>query len=123
VLSLAEPMVLGAARCRKSGENSVVATTRFGLVGAPPMRKSGVPAACATHGAPNGTNLKLADKTMPYEQSAITLACYLCNTHSKTDKTPPFEAVPLLRVHGPSVIVMKRRRGASRGRPVFRWFA
>ena len=30
----------------------------------------------------------------------------------------PFRAVPLLRVQSPSVIVMLRRRGASRGRPV-----
>src|SRR5262244_3484140 len=32
--------------------------------------------------------------------------------------TGPLQAVPLLRVQGPSVIVMLRRRGASRGRPV-----
>jgi hypothetical protein len=56
--------------------------------------------------------------TITYDQYSITVACYLCNTHPKTVCRVPFRAVPLLRVHGASVIVMLRRRGASRGRPV-----
>ena len=52
------------------------------------------------------------------EKSLITLACYLCNTRLKTRCSVAFQAVPLLRVHLPSVIVIERRRGASQGRPV-----
>ena len=45
--------------------------------------------------------------------------CVLFVQHpSKNGRTCAFCAVPLLRVQGPSVIVMLRRRGASRGRPV-----
>ena len=60
---------------------------------------------------------KYAYKTMACREGAITSACYLCNTHPKTDCRNPSEAVPLLRVQKSSVIVMLRRRGASRGRP------
>jgi hypothetical protein len=55
---------------------------------------------------------------MACDESSITVACYLCNTLPKTLGLDPLEAVPLLRVQSPSVIVMLRRRGASRGRPV-----
>ena len=65
---------------------------------------------------------KYIDKTIAYEKRTITSACYLCNTHPKTVSPTASEAVPLLRVQKSSVIVMLRRRGASRGRPV-RWFA
>jgi hypothetical protein len=45
--------------------------------------------------------------------------CVLFVQHpSKNGRTRAFSAVPLLRVQKPSVIVMLRRRGASRGRPV-----
>jgi hypothetical protein len=57
-------------------------------------------------------------ETIAYDETSITAACYLCNTHPKTRCTTLFEAVPLLRVHFPSVIVSVRRRGASRSRPV-----
>src|SRR5690348_22323 len=57
-------------------------------------------------------------KTISSDKRSITVACYLCNTRPKTRLTGPFQAVPLLRVQCPSVIVMERRRGASRGRPV-----
>ena len=36
----------------------------------------------------------------------------------KNALSQPLQAVPLLRVQSPSVIVIERRRGASRGRPV-----
>jgi hypothetical protein len=67
---------------------------------------------------PNGTFQKTADITISCTKSPITDACYLCNTYPKTPGHHPFAAVPLLRVQKPSVIVMLRRRGASRGRPV-----
>lgn len=70
----------------------------------------------------NGTNRKQRYGTKACEVISFKPACYLCNTHPKTGGLPPFEAVPLLRVQKCSVIVMLRRRGASRGRPV-RWFA
>jgi hypothetical protein len=60
--------------------------------------KSGGPAAPVAIRAPNGTNRKHLFKTMPSKEGSITAACYLCNTHSKTDKAPCPEAVPLLRV-------------------------
>jgi hypothetical protein len=68
--------------------------------------------------APNGTNRKHSDETKAYDESSIIAACYLCNTLPKTAWRIWFRAVPLLRVQKPSVIVMLRRRGASRGRPV-----
>ena len=55
---------------------------------------------------------------MACDEISIATACYLCNTLLKTDPRAPSEVVPLLRVKGPSVIVMLRRRGASRGRLV-----
>ena len=61
---------------------------------------------------------KLLVETMACDESSITAACYLCNTLPKTRCTTRFKAVPLLRVHFPSVIVSVRRRGASRSRPV-----
>jgi hypothetical protein len=61
-------------------------------------RKSGEPAAPVTIHAPKGTNRKHLLKTMASAEGATTAACYLCNTHSKTDKAPCREAVPLLRV-------------------------
>jgi hypothetical protein len=85
--------------------------------------KTSAEGAYATICAPNRTNRKQRGKTMACEKNAITAACYLCNTLPKTVVRTPFRAVPLLRVQKPSVIVMLRRRGASRGRPVFRWFA
>jgi hypothetical protein len=57
-------------------------------------------------------------RTIACKECSITVACYLCNTIPKTLSLPRFEAVPLLRVQGASVIVSVRRRGASRGRPV-----
>src|SRR6266478_3933607 len=55
---------------------------------------------------------------MACSESSITTACYLCNTRRKRRAVRRFSAVPLLRVQTLSVIVMVRRRGASRGRPV-----
>ena len=81
-------------------------------------RKSRAGAAHATISVSNQAIDKSLYKTMACSESAITSACYLCNTHPKTDCGKPPEAVPLLRVQKSSVIVMLRRRGASRGRPV-----
>jgi hypothetical protein len=66
----------------------------------------------------NGAAQKNPYITMAYNETSITVACYLCNTHPKTVCRVLSGAVPLLRVQGASVIVMLRRRGASRGRPV-----
>jgi hypothetical protein len=70
----------------------------------------------------NGTIQKQQVKTCTCRNISITVACYLCNTHWKRGEAGAFEAVPLLLVQESSVIVISRRRGASRGRPV-RWFA
>ena len=67
---------------------------------------------------PIGTNQKHLLKSIGYLSVSITLTCYLCNTRPKTREMRPFQAVPLLRVQGRSVIVVARRRGASRSRPV-----
>jgi hypothetical protein len=67
-------------------------------IGALQEPKPGGLAAHAAISTPNRANRKPAYETTPYRQSLITLACYLCNTHSKTDKAAPSEAVPLLRV-------------------------
>ena len=72
----------------------------------------------ATIPAPNGTNEKYLLKTIGCSKVLITAACYLCNTLRKRGGVRAFGAVPLLRVQKSSVIVMRRRRGASRGRPV-----
>ena len=84
--------------------------------------KTGAPTIAATIRASNGTFQKYPYKTISYRESSITSACYLCNIHRKRRRVRRFEVVPLLRVQKSSVIVMTRRRGASRGRPV-RWFA
>ena len=81
-------------------------------------RKTRQAGAHATICMTNGTIQKHPDKTKACEESPITVACYLCNTRPKTICPTPLWAVPLLRVQSPSVIVMLRRRGASRGRPV-----
>jgi hypothetical protein len=65
-----------------------------------------------------GTNQKYLTETITCREPSITNACYLCNTLRKRGGGSPFEAVPLLRVQESSVIVITRRRGASRGRPV-----
>ena len=61
-------------------------------------------------------------ETMSCRETSFTKTCYLCNTLRKRGEAGPLKAVPLLRVQKSSVIVIGRRRGASRGRPV-RWFA
>jgi hypothetical protein len=76
------------------------------------------PAVRATIRVPDRAISKHPYGTMTYDEYSITVACYLCNTHPKTVCRVPFRVVPLLRVHGASVIVKLRRRGASRGRPV-----
>ena len=84
----------------------------------PKRRKTRQASAHATICMTNGTIQKHLDKTKACDESPITVACYLCNTRPKTICPTPFRTVPLLRVQSPSVIVMVRRRGASRGRPV-----
>ena len=69
-----------------------------------------------------GTRRKHLIKTVSCSEIPITDKCYLCNTLWKRGGAGSSEAVPLLRVQKSSVIVITRRRGASRGRPV-RWFA
>ena len=61
---------------------------------------------------------KSACKTETCEENSKPSACYLCNTVPKTIRRARSGAVPLLLVQSRSVIVMVRRRGASRGRPV-----
>jgi hypothetical protein len=80
--------------------------------------KSRGAAARATISAAKGANRKQCGKTKACDESSAKVACYLCNTPAKNGSRAAFGAVPLLRVQGPSVIVMLRRRGASRGRPV-----
>lgn len=65
-----------------------------------------------------GTNSKHLLKSICYPEPPITLTCYLCNTRPKTREMGRFQVVPLLRVQSRSVIVVARRRGASRSRPV-----
>jgi hypothetical protein len=81
-------------------------------------RKTGLTIAFAVQASASGDFSKTYSKTIAYVEILETVACYLCNTHSKTGCLRPFEAVPLLRVQSASVIVNTRRRGASRGRPV-----
>ena len=57
-------------------------------------------------------------ETVSCSETSITNACYLCITLRKTGGHRSLEAVPVLRVQKSSVIVIERRRGASRGRPV-----
>lgn len=66
----------------------------------------------------NGTAKKISAITICCRRRAITSACYLCNTRRKTHSIGPLRSVLLLCVQGRSVIVIERRRGASRGRPV-----
>jgi hypothetical protein len=72
----------------------------------------------ATIGESIGTIRKYRMETMVCRKTSITSACYLCNTLRKRGRVWMFEVVPLLRVQKSSVIVIERRRGASRGRPV-----
>ena len=81
-------------------------------------RKRGAGRPLQPNRAPDGTFKKNLIKTISYRESSITTACYLCNTRRKRRGVGRFRAVPLLRVQTLSVIVMLRRRGASRGRPV-----
>ena len=69
-----------------------------------------------------GSIRKYRIETVSCRETSITNACYLCNTLWKRGGLRSLEAVPLLRVQKSSVIVITRRRGASRGRPV-KWFA
>jgi hypothetical protein len=84
--------------------------------------KAGRRVLAATIHAPNRTIQKYPFETVTCNKISITTACYLCNTGWKRRRVRLLEAVPLLRVQKSSVIVIGRRRGASRGRPV-RWFA
>jgi hypothetical protein len=96
----------------------VASVGRFGANGNARRGKAGQLAACATICTLNGTNRKPLCGTKACDESSITAACYLCNTLPKTAGLARFPAVPLLCVQKSSVIVMLRRRGASRGRPV-----
>src|SRR6478735_2328325 len=82
------------------------------------MGETPIGCSVATIHAPNGAIRKRQLITMTCGETSITTACYLCNTFRKRRGVRRFEAVPLLRVQKSSVIVMARRRGASRGRPV-----
>jgi hypothetical protein len=70
----------------------------------------------------DGTFLESVDNSSGYEGGSITVACYLCNTFLKTARTGRLCVVLLLRVQNCSGMLIVRRRGASRGRPV-KWFA
>ena len=70
----------------------------------------------------DGTFQETVDNSDSYKEGSITVACYLCNTFLKTAQTGPFRVVLLLRVQNCSGMLIGRRRGASRGRPV-KWFA
>src|SRR5437588_12086704 len=69
-----------------------------------------------------GTFSKSSLIPMAYHPCSITIACYLCNTFLKTARTGRLCVVLLLRVQNCSWMLIVRRRGASRGRPV-KWFA
>jgi hypothetical protein len=84
----------------------------------PGRRERLVAVRAPTVAASRGSILKYLIKTTYYPETSITIACYLCNTLGKRGAARWFEAVPLLRVQKSSVIVIGRRRGASRGRPV-----
>jgi hypothetical protein len=83
-----------------------------------PMGKTDRHGVAGNNSGAKWTNRKHATKSICYEESTTAVACYLCNTRPKTVGSASFSVVPLLRVKGPSVIVMLRRRGASRGRLV-----
>jgi hypothetical protein len=70
----------------------------------------------------DGTFLESVNNSCSYEEGSITVACYLCNTFLKTARTRRSRVVLLLRVQNCSGMLIVRRRGASRGRPV-KWFA
>ena len=72
----------------------------------------------ATIGVSIGAIRNYRIETISCRETSITNTCYLCNTLRKTGGVGPLRAVPLLRVQKSSVIVITRRRGASRGRPV-----
>ena len=97
---------------------AVDGAARFGSESSREMGRPSDQGAHATFRSANGTNRKNGYRTNTCDESLIAVACHLCNTLPKTACPALFRAVPLLRVQKPSVIVMLRRRGASRGRPV-----
>jgi hypothetical protein len=86
------------------------------------LRFPGTGAACCgaatTAAARFGAISKYRIETISCRKLSITSPCYLCNTRWKRGGVGLLEAVPLLPVQKSSVIVITRRRGASRGRPV-----
>jgi hypothetical protein len=121
--SALQPLVLtkGPPSRRRAGDRRGWNRWLSSLDSTPTSVSKGNPDALSTppaKRAPNGTFKKCLYKTITYEESSITVACYLCNTHRKRRGVRLLEAVPLLRVQMSSVIVILRRRGASRGRPV-----
>ena len=114
--------IIGANSC-------VISWSGFGGL-AVSIRRSELPvdddplaaAPAATIRVSNGGIQKTTLETNTCGDISITNACYLCNTLRKRGGVGPFRAVPLLRVQKSSAIVITRRRGASRSRPV-RWFA
>ena len=113
-----DPAVIHGSFCESFSSRLAAYVARFGCESRATVENRRAEGAYASICTPNGTNRKQSVRTKACDESSITAACYLCNTLPKTARLAPFQAVPLLRVHLPSVIVMLRRRGASRGRPV-----
>jgi hypothetical protein len=104
-----------------SDSKLAVLVARFGLDATRRGGQAGSDAHMLVFGS-RGTFSESTDKSVGYEQGSITVACYLCNTFLKTARTGSLCVVLLLRVQNCSGMLIVRRRGASRGRPV-KWFA
>ena len=117
------PHAMNRVRCLYIGAQSAAVDSAT----APSIRGEGgalgwaQTACCGAHNSSGESTeaiRKYQIETIACRKTSITNACYLCNTLWKRGEAGPLEAVPLLRVQKSSVIVIGRRRGASRGRPV-----
>jgi len=104
--------------CHRQAWESIVLPARFDANWSVGGGDGGSWVLATTQSRAKRTFKKYLGKTIAYKESSITSACYLCNTRRKRRGVGRFRAVPLLRVQTLSVIVILRRRGASRGRPV-----
>ena len=99
-----------------------ILTARFGLDSTLGRGTTGRRGARSLISSQNGTFEERSYNSYSYGECSIAVACYLCNTFLKTAGVGPFRVVLLLRVQKCSGMLIVRRRGASRGRPV-KWFA
>ena len=100
----------------------VASAARFGAKRDARRENPAKPTARARFCTLNGTNRNSVREQRLAMKIRSRLRVICATPFQKRPGLAPFQAVPLLRVQKPSVIVMLRRRGASRGRPV-RWFA